>query len=240
MSNLAAIGHNNPPTPFDEAQTEITDLYDEAKGWLDGEPVASEGMAEGISKLLNMIRAAKKKADEARKVEKKPFDDGAKEVQERYNPLLKKADLAADACKKALAPWLEQQEAEKRAAEAEARRIAEEKRREAEEAIRASKVDDLEAREAAEEKLKDAKKAEATANRAAKDTAKASGGVGRAVSLRTEHEPELVSGVEAARHYWNTNRAEMEAFLLEMARKDVRAGKRSIPGFTITEVKKAV
>ena len=240
MSNVAALGHNNPPSPFEESEKEITDLYDEAKQWLDGDPIKNEGMAEGVSKLLNLIRAAKKKADEARKEEKKPFDEGAKEVQGRYNPILKKADLAADTCKKALAPWLEQQEREKREAEEKARKEAEEKRKAAEDAIRASQVDDLEAREAAEAKLDEAKKAEAAASKASKDHAKSSGGVGRAVSLRTSWEPELVSGVEAARHYWQNNRAELEEWLLDMARKDIRAGVRSIPGFTITEIKKAV
>lgn len=240
MNALALAGHNNPPSPFEESQTAINDLYEEAAQWLDGEAIDNQALADGVSKLLNDIRAAKKAADTARKDEAKPFDEGKKEVQERYNPLLKKADLATDTCKKALVPWLEKQEAEKRAQEAEARRIADEKKAEADAAIQASSVDNLEARAEAEVLIQDAKKADAAANRAAKDSAKASGGSGRAVSLRTSYETVLTDGFEAARHYWQTDRPAMEAWLTERAKKDVHAGKREIPGFTINEIKKAV
>lgn len=247
MSNVATIGHNNPPTPFEEVEKEITDLYGEAKNFLDGEPISTQGMADAVSNLLNLIRAAEKKADALRKEEVQPFDEGKAAVQERYAPLIADTKtkkgmtvLAADACKKALTPWLEKIDAEKRAAAEAARKEAEEKERLAREAMRASKPDDLEAREAAEKLVEDAKKADRMANRAEKATTKAAGGIGKAVGLRTDYVPELTDGVAAARHYWTTKRAEMEAFLLDLAKKDVRAGKREIPGFTIKEEKKAV
>lgn len=235
MTALATVGHNGPPSPYEQSKQRVDDLYEEAKNWLDGESIDRQELADEISKLLAMIRDAKKEADSARKEEAKPFDDGKKEVQERYKPLLEMADRAADACKKALTPWLEKVEAEKRAQEAEAKRIAEETARAAQEAMRSTTLDDLEGREQAEKLAKEAKRATAAANRAGRDTAKAGG-----VALRRTYEPELVSGVEAARHYWQHNREAMEAFLLDLARKDVRSGVRSIPGFTITEKKGAV
>lgn len=240
MTALAAVGHNNPPSPFEVSQQRIADLYEEAKNYLDGEPINDQGIANDVQKLLALTRAARKEADEARKVEAKPFDDGKAEVQARYKPILEQADRATDACKKALTPWLEKLDREKREAEAVARREAEKKAKVAQEAMRSTTLDDLEGRENAERLAREAKQAEAAANRAAKGKAKASGGIGRAASLRTTFEPELVSGVEAARHYWQHRREDMEAFLLECAQKDVRAGVRSIPGFTITEKKVAV
>lgn len=236
------IGDNNPPepTPYEKASAKIADLYDEAVHWLDGAEVECQDHADSLSTLLNLIRDARKQADEARKIEAKPFDDGKAEVQARYNPLLKKADLATDACKKAIAPWLARKEAEKAAAAAEARRIADEKARAAQEALRAAEASNLAEREAAEQLVKDAKKAESAANRAARDTAKAGVGIGRATSLRTTYKPVLTDAVVAARHFWATDRQEIEALLIRLAEQTVRNGTREIPGFTIEEIKTAV
>lgn len=235
---IATIGHNNPPepTPFEAAEISIFSLFDEAKHWLDGKGVNSEADADGVSKLLDMIRKAKKSADDARADEKRPHDEAAKLVQEKYKPLLTRCDLAADACKKALAPWLETLEAEKRVKAEAARKEAEEKARAAQEAMRAAHATDLAAREAAEALLQDAKKAEATAKRAENDKAHAKGGA-RAVTLRTTYRPVMTDATQAARHYWTARRDECAAFFLSLAEKDVRAGKHAIPGFEIIEEK---
>lgn len=235
-----AIGDNNPPppTPYEIALDEIDTLYGEAVMWLDGKPVDSQDVADGLSNMLNMIRAAKKRADESRMAENEPFDAGKAEVQARYKPLLAKAERARDTIVTVLTPWLEQV-ARAKAAKAEAARIeADRKLREAQEAIRNS-PENLAARELAEEQLKAAKKAGNAATRMEKDTAK-SGTVGRAVGLRTTWKPTLTDGVAAARHYWATERQEMEAFLLVMAAKEVARGKRDIPGFDIQEIRSAV
>ncbi|WP_201829651.1 hypothetical protein [Microvirga zambiensis] len=238
---LAVIGHNNPPepTPFERAEAQIIMLFDEAKNWLDGEGIATQAQADDVSKLLDMIRKAKKAADEARVEEKRPHDEAAKEVQEKYKPLLTRCDLAADAAKKALAPFLEKLEAEKRAKAEAARREAEGKARAAQEAIRAAQATDLAAREAAEALIQDAKKAEAVAKRAENDKAHGKGG-SRAVTLRTTYRPVLKDAREAARYYWKTRQSELEAFLLTLAEKDVRAGQQDIPGFDIIVEKVAV
>jgi hypothetical protein len=178
------IGHNRPPvdepTPFEMSEVEIGDLYAEAKNWLDGEPVSTQAQADGISKLIDDLRRAVKLANERRVFEKQPFDDGAAEVQARYNPLVEdgktrkgKAILAIEIAKKALAPWLQRLEDEKLAAAAAARKIADEKLRAAQEALRASQADDLAKREAAEVLIRDAEKAEAVATRAENDKAHA-------------------------------------------------------------------
>src|SRR5690349_4076026 len=98
----AVIGGNNPPpSPFEIAQKAVEDIYGEASMWLDGATVDSQELADGIGNLASELRKARKLADETRKIENKPFDDGKAEVQARYKPLLDKADLAIEACKKA-------------------------------------------------------------------------------------------------------------------------------------------
>lgn len=234
-------GHNNPPpemTPFEKATNVIDGLYTEAEGWLDGEPIDNQGMADGVSELLNLLRDAKKRADDARKAEAKPFDDGKKEVQARYKPLLDKADRAASVCKKALVPWLQKLEEGKRAREFAAREEADQLRREAEEAVAMASPDNLALKADAEDRIEAAKEAEKVAARAAKDKAGASGGIGRAVTLRTSYRGEITDATAVAKHYWLTNRAEVMAFFQTLVDADVRA-KRPVPGVTIHEEKRA-
>jgi hypothetical protein len=100
MNQVATIGHNSPPTPFDDIETRINDLYEEAKMWLDGEEVTEQKQADALNTLASQIREAAKEAEEMRKAEAKPFDDGKKAVQERYNPLIQKGKETLSSRKK--------------------------------------------------------------------------------------------------------------------------------------------
>lgn len=232
---IARIGHNQPPkTPFEEVVGAIDLLHTEASNWLDGEGVENQGQADAVSKLLDEARKAKKAADEARKVEAKPFDDGKAEVQARYKPLLAKADTIADLCKKVLAPFLAKQEAEKREAERIAREKAEAARDAAAKAYAEAKGTDLAAKEAAEKLIADAKRAEAEAAKAEKDKGAAKGGA-RAVTLRSVYTPVITDLKAAARHYWGRDRRSIEAAIMELAKRDVRNGIRTIPGVRVDE-----
>ena len=241
------IGHNNPPievepTPFEMSQTEIGDLYAEAKNWLDGEPVTTQAQADGISKLIDDLRKAGNLADERRKTENIPFNEGKAEVQARYAPLIAetkaitgKVPLAIDIAKKALKPWLDKLEAEKRAQAEAARKAAEDTARKAQEALAAARaVDDLAASEQAETLFQEAQKAEAVAVKAENSKAHATGGT-RAMGLRSVWRAEMVDGRAAAGHYWKTRREEVDAFFQGLADADVRGGMREIPGFNIIE-----
>jgi hypothetical protein len=236
----ASIGHNNPPAdPFDGFAAHINDLFDEAKNFLDGEGVQSQGQADAVAALLDQLRKAGKDADAARAAEKKPHDDAAKAVQAKWKPLLEKADLAVTTAKRALAPWLMKLEEEKRAAAEKARLEAEEKARAAAEAMRAAQDDDLAAREAAEALVADAKKAEGAAHRAEADKAHAKGG-DRAATLRSYFSPVLVDPKAALVHYVSVNPEAVKGFLLTLAKADVAAGKRQIPGFDVQEERRVV
>lgn len=210
---------------------EVDDLLLEARNYLDGEPIASEEQAEAVSSLLNRLRRVSKDADDARKAEKKPHDDAAKAVQAKWTPIISKADLAASTAKQALAPWLCKVEEEQRRAAEIARLEAERLAAIAAEAHKDA-IGNLQATEDAERVLKAAGAAERHARQAEKARPLAKGGE-RAIGLVDVFTPVLTDPCTALKHYREHQPEALKAWLLDQAKADVRAGKRSIPGFTI-------
>lgn len=231
-ATIASIGHNNPPTKAEEHEARIVALYDEAKNWADGQPIASEEQAAKVAELDGMLLQAWKAADADRKAEKKPHDDAAKAVQEAFKPALTRAEVARNALGNLLTAWLRQVEAAKRAAEETARQEAEAKRAAAEVAFRESNVTDLEAREQAERLLVEAKDAEKIAAKAGKDKAK---------GLRTYYEVELTDTSAFARWLWQHRPEAMRAFLDGAAREFASEAGHTAPppGLKVSQLKKA-
>lgn len=237
----AVIGGNGPPPASAEVyETEISRLFGEVAAWLDAGPIPNQDVADDISNLLSEVREAVKRADTARKTEKEPYDKAAKAVDATFNPIISRGKAAAECCKSALTEWLRKVDAEKRR-EAEAKRVeAERLKSEAEAAIRASSGK-LAERDAAERLLNDAKRADRTASKAEKNAAVAGAGdMGRAVSLRTVYVADLVNPAAALAHYKREAPDALKQFLITLAERDVRAGKREIPGFDVRQEKKAV
>src|SRR3546814_1778480 len=79
---------NNPPA-YEAISLHIEDLIAEAHNFLDGEPIKAQGQADAVGTLLDMIRQAKKAADEQRVIEKKPHADAAKAFQTKSKPLIR-------------------------------------------------------------------------------------------------------------------------------------------------------
>lgn len=235
MNERAVIGGNNPPVElFEQSELTLNDLYEEAGHWLDGKEVETPEELDAISMLLDNLRKAEKLIDGNRKTEKKPHDDAGNAVQEKYKPLIDKAKLAQDTCKKAMQPYMLEQERIRQEQERIAREEAEQAEREALEA--AQSVQSLEQAEQAAEAIQDAKDAQKTASDVAKQKTHAKGGE-RAIGLRTTRETNLVDSKEAARHFWVTNKTDIENLLIDLAKKAVRSGERDIPGFEIIERK---
>lgn len=233
---LATIGHNGPPepTPFDAFDAHLADLMETAASFLDGEGVTTEAEATAVSRLLDEARKAHKDADTARAAEKKPHDEAGKAVQAKWKPLLERAELIATTAKKALAPYLQRLEAERQAAAAAARAEAEAAAEAARQAAQAARASDLTAQEDAQRLADAARDAEKAAGKAEGVKAHATGGA-RATGLRSVWKAELTDAREAARHYWTVNPGAFDGVLRQLAAEDVRAGKRTIPGFTVTE-----
>jgi len=244
MTQTATIGHNKPPlSPFELMAEYINDLYDEAAQWLDGEPVTRQEQADALNTLENRIREAAKDCEAMRKDEVKPLDDAKAEIQERYNPLIGKTTkvtgktvAAIDAVKAALKPYLLELDRQQREAAEAAREEAEAKQAAAMEAMRSRDASNLEQAAEAERLVREAKQAEAEAARAEKAKAHAKGD-GRASGLRSVWRATITDEKAAAGWLWTDHRPELMAFVQEQADKAVRSGKRSLPGFEITEHK---
>lgn len=226
------MGGNNPPA-FEAHEVNIDDLREEAKVWLDGKAVESADEAAGLNTLLDLARQAAKAADDARTAEKKPHLDAGKAVDAQWKPLIDAAQRIVDVAKKTLTPW-NIAEANRKAEEARKASAAAEAERQAEvEATRAASASgSLADAEQADQVAEAAKQAEKIAKKAEKE---ATSGLG----LRTTYRPELTDPKAAIAHYWATRREDFIALVNDLAAKDVRAGKREIPGFTIHAEQKA-
>lgn len=231
---MSEIGHNLPP--FELSKQAIEDLYEEAKQWLDGEPVTTQEQANALNTLQSRIRDAAKVAEKNRKDEAKPFDDGKAEVQARYKPILSKADEADAAVKAALKPYLLELDRQQKEYAEKARQEASRKQAEAMDAMRLRDDANLSQREEAERLVAEAKAAEAAANKAENAKAHAKGD-GRATGLRTVWKAVMKDERDAAAWVWNMRRPELMAFVQDLADKAVRAGDRKLMGFDVIEEK---
>lgn len=228
MTETAAIGHNRPPKSIFET---IDDLHTEATAWCDGASALTDEQAVDIGRLIDMLNDARKTCEAEYNAKVKPLDDAKAEIKTIYDPAIAKAKSAIKETKVVRDIYLKQKQAAIDEAARKAREEAEALKRAADDEIRRTRGD-LEAREAAERKLEEAKAAEYKAIALAKATPPNIGGRKR-VSKR--YEAVMVNATEAANFCWKYHRAEMEAFILDLGRRDVKAGVRSIPGFNIVE-----
>lgn len=237
MNALAPIGHNAPP-PRDAHSLHIDDLLNEARSFLDGKPIETQAQADDVGRLLGQLREARQGADAQRKIEAKPYDDGKAEVQAFWKPVIDRTQLAESIAKQALAPFLVAQEAIAYAEAAAARAQAQAAVSAAQEALAQASPTDLSARNEAEALLKDAGKADRAASKAEKAKPMAAG-LGRAVSLRSMWTAVMTDSSAALRHYKQQQPEGLRQWLREQAQRDVHAGARAIPGFTISETRTA-
>lgn len=241
--DLTHNANDNGAPPLDElpapdvlAMKAIDDLFDEAKNFADGEPIATQEMADAITTLHDAIHEAGKVAEALRVGEKKPLDDAVAACQAKWNPYVQpkrgRVSLAKDSLQTLLTPWRAKIAADK-AAEAERKRQeALQAAEEAQAAIRAS-AGNLAAREEAEGLLDDAKRAGKIASKAEKA---ATTGLGlRTVWVTTVADAEL-----ALEWAYGKNPQAFIDMALDMAKEAVRVnGARSLPGFLIEDQKVA-
>lgn len=234
------IGHNNPPTPFDEIKRKIEGLREEASHWLDGGEVKTQAEADNIQTLLDLTREAKKSADAARKDELKPHDEAKTAIQAKWNALIGKnksvtgvAILIEEGCKKALAPFLAEQERIRQEQERAAREEAERKQREAQQVLAAGSTN-IDEREKGMALADQAMKARKAADQIAKQKPQAKGR-GRAVSLRTRKIASVTNYTEAGRYLWLKYTSEFEPLINRLAQAEIDRGITSIPGVQVVE-----
>jgi hypothetical protein len=240
-TSTAVLGGSNGGPPLDpiidptEAFTKIEDLYEEAKNFADGEPITTPEMAAAITALFDGLHEAGKEAEALRVAEKAPLDKQVDAIQARYNPYVQakkgKVAMGKDALGVLLTAWRVEQQRIAAAAAQKAREEADALRVEAEAAIRASSGN-LAEREAAEEILDTAKQAERFARRTTKAATTGTG-------LRTSWVAGLVDEEAALEWAYERDPSKFTALVQSMADEAVRGGLRAIPGFRVTEEKKA-
>ncbi|TDH35700.1 hypothetical protein E2A64_10190 [Pseudohoeflea suaedae] len=220
----ATIGHNQPPA--DEAVfTEITDLFDEAKNWADGEPIDSDEMHDAITKLKDGLHEAGKRAEELRVAEKAPIIKAGKDVDAKFKPYSTKVEQGKKALSDLLAAW-RKKKADELAAEAKRKADLAAAEMEAAQAAIRETSGNLTARVDAEEQLSYAKDLEKNAKRAGKA---ATTGLG----LRTIWHADITDAAAALDWAFEQDAAAFTDMATEMAQRAVRGGKRDIPGFRI-------
>lgn len=238
------IGANNPPEPTirEAIVTHIADLMVEAFAWADGQVVETQAQADEASRLIDDLRKAAKAADEARVAEKKPLDDAVAEIQGFWNeyvadPKTKNPGRiwkAIDALKACVKPFLDRLEAERQEAARKAREEAEAAARKAAEAARAAQASDLASQEAADELIAAAEQVAAEAKRIENSRAQARGGE-RAMGLRKIYVAVLQDRKAALLHYVAVQPEAFVELLQKLADRDVREGRRQIPGFIVEQ-----
>lgn len=228
-------GHNLPP--IEEIRQRTDDLIAATDQWLEKVPeIGDDDTAGKASDLLAQLRAEFKAVEEQRKAEKKPHTDAATCVDGEYNPLKVRLERSVDVIKAKLSPWL----AKKQAAEDEARRQREEDAAKAQEeadriAAEAETANSIDAQIEAEEAQK---RAEAAAKASRKQTsANVKGQFGRTTTLRTTYRGEITDHNKALAVY--AHDPLIVDALQTAINRDVRAGKRDIPGVEVKQDRKA-
>ena len=172
MNQLAAIGHNGPPDPIDEAIAPFGDVISEAENWLDGQKVETEAQMKAADALLKGIKAARKAVDDARDAATKPLHDAWKSEVSRWKPTQDDLDRLAKGLVALLDDFKRKLAAEKEAARKEAERLAWEETRRAQEAARLAYPSNIEDARAAAAAMASAEEARRVAAAAAKETVK--------------------------------------------------------------------
>lgn len=177
----ATVPSNMPADPFEALKIEF-EAEQEVAAELLAKPVTDQSHADQIAVLTKRLSGIKSKATSLHKVEKQPFLDGGRAVDDKFRDLKEEPDTLTKKLKRHLDAYLlklqQEEQARQRAAREEADRI----RREAEaKAAEAAKADDDTAAAEAErlQQEADAKAKEAEARNAS------AGRTGAKVSLRT-------------------------------------------------------
>lgn len=120
-----AIGHNSGDMSLAD---EIKDAVSQALEWLKSSGVKDKTTMDMAANYRARLLDLSKKADAERDAKVRPHLDAQREINGTYKPLVDSAKCAADTVRDALSKYMAAEEAKARAAAAEAARIENEKR----------------------------------------------------------------------------------------------------------------
>lgn len=246
-------GANNPPPeapdPIAAHTVNIDDLYLEASNWCDGADIENEEQAAVVERLISDFKDAIAACEVTQDEMIKPHADKVTAVRVAFYPLIgdtKAITGKAIRAKKALlavkSVWANKLEAKRKEEAEELRKKAVAEANAAAQAIRDAQGD-LSATEDAEDLIKAAQQSLKAAAQAEKPSVRGmrDNWVVKGFAPVTDEDGKVTPGeVVMLRHYFKTRASDLVALCLEMARADVRAGKRSIPGVIIENERRAV
>lgn len=228
---------DNQPTDFDAMKGRVAALQENAELWLkEVAEIDGAERAQRCEDFIGQVSAELKAVEDERVRLKEPFLEGGRAIDRQYNPLKAPLEIIKDSLDKLRKRWLKREDdrikAEKAAAEAEAKRLADEAAKAAEAASgnEAPSIANVLAAQQAQEKAKEAAKAaEALPARASVKGQYST----RATVLRHVWAARITNFSAAVLYYRNNK--EVAELLTRLASAEARAGVRSIKGFEIYE-----
>lgn len=244
QSNPPSIGDNKGPAfnpdVVDEFAAKASEFADAAADWKEAGEIENEEQAEKLSDFLKGAGKLLKDVEARRKLEKQPFLEAGKEVDDAFGVVKDLINRTGKMVKPLLETYMQKKEAAERARQAEAQRKA---REEAEAAERARKQaeerNDIVGQQEAEQREAEARTAEVAATKVESAKVGSATGGGKRTSLRTRRFAEITNINQAMLHY--RERPEMTDLLLRLANAEIRAAKSpdvKIPGFAVKEERK--
>lgn len=214
MSDLAPIGHNNPPDPIDQITAQFDGDITEVAHWADGSLVDSEAQLNVVDALRNSMRQFRLSLERGQKEATAPLYAPYKAELDRWKPYIADAERMENCLLAASNPFKRKLADAKDAARKAAAQAAWEATRAAQRAAREAEASDLESHRQAAQAMADAEAAQKLAMAANKDTVK---------GLRTVTLHEVTD--HAALWNWiaANDTAAMQEFVNEWARKNHKA-----------------
>lgn len=214
MSDLAPIGHNNPPDPIDQIGQQFESARLEAENWLDGTPVENENQMKAVDELRGHMRQFRLALERGQKAATEPLRAVYQSELDRWKPTITDAKRIEECLVAALDAFKRKLAADKEAARVAAQQAAWETTRAAQEAARQADASDINAQRQAAQAMADAEAAQAMAMAAQKDTVK---------GMRTVTLHEVTDGVALLNWIAANDTAAIQEFVNDWARKNHKA-----------------
>jgi hypothetical protein len=225
--------HNQPPEPVDAEPAEpalapedkrVADMIANATAWTKEYPkIATEEIAKAATDWLNQLNADHAKIDAKRVAERAPLRKELQAIQDKYLPLLTRIAICRDAIEGPHTAYKLLAEQRRKAAEAEAARVAAEAQRRADQLTEQAKAGGPTAVAAAilaHEATEEAETARKAAAEVPRRTQIRGNLGGRTHSLRTVWQADIHEIEKTFQHY--KNRREVKELLRSLAIADVR------------------
>lgn len=228
---------NMPSDPFEALKAEIEDRVAQADAWLKAHPkIASQTDCDLARNMQAQLLKLAKTADENRESEKRPHLAASRAVDAKFKPLTEAAATGSSRLRSAFETFMREEENRlRREAQAkfEAERKAAEEERARIETERAEKYksDPIAALTEDEPELPVVPTAPAEVR------VQAGGGVGRKAGLKSVFVATLTNYDAALKHFAKNEK--VRDLIQKLGDAAVRNGDREIPGFTVTEERRA-